>query len=750
MTAVLERPAFAPAPGRGRHRKPAHPDRVRIPAAPDYRPAPPHHGRHRKPAPPQRIPLLTVRMADLAAVGAVAGAVALTGVPFWLRAACLVVFLALGPGSAVLTWVPVPRRMLPATVPVLGIAIATSASIVSLWCHHWAPSPLLGALVVAAAASSAYWYLRNNTSPRDVARRWTVRTVPAPAGRSVVYARFSLALSAGAVLVWLVALPGLPGLDASFYGLLFSGTGPLLAIGIVACCAALILAVRSGRVLPAVAAVAAAIVVARVTTFAATEAPLYDWTYKHLAVVDYIMVHGRLTPDGTDIYAQWPAFFAVWAWFCEITGVAPMTVAHVFAPAMHVLIALTVYTAARAVGRSRLISVTAAFVAEIVNWVGQDYFSPQAWSLVLAFGVLALLLASPRHPACGVLAIVVFAAIVPSHQLTPFWIVAVALALCAVKRARPWWVALAMGAITAAYLLLNLEAVLPYGLLSGGSPLDNAASNVQTSGVPAKDFTSAVVRSLSAGVVLAAVAASLWLWHTRRRVLGPAVMAFASFGLLLGQSYGGEAIFRVYLYALLGMSILIAPALVAAIRNLANGARRAALGVVAALTVSTAGLAGLHGYLALWPIVYETRAQIEAMDALTRDADVRTRMVMLRHGGMPTRLNAGYADVTLHNPYFDEPVTYDLWDGREPRLPELQAGLPSERDLRALYEFATYDADVAYVILSEQSNRAMQYYGNFHPAAAGFVEDELRRSPMWAVVHEDAHSIVFRTFPGRH
>ncbi|MGE2835273.1 hypothetical protein [Mycobacterium sp. SMC-4] len=688
-------------------------------------------------------------MADLAVLGAGAGAVALTDVPGALRAVCLVVFIATGPGSAVLTWVSVPRRVWLSTVPVLGMAIATLMAIAALWSYRWAPLHILWVSVVAVAASSAYWYYRTGSSPRDAALGWSVRTLAAAPARSVVQSRVSLALSGAAVLLWAVALPGLPGVDAGFYGLLFTGTGPLLAVCMVACCVAMVLAIRSRRLLPAVGAVVAAITVARVTTFVATEVPLYDWTYKHIAVVDYILVHGRLTPDGTDIYTQWPAFFAVWAWFCEVTGVSPMTIAHLFAPAIHVLIALTVYTAARAVGRSRYVALTAVFIAEITNWVGQDYFSPQAWSLVLAFGMLALLLASPRSHACGVLAVVVFTAIVPSHQLTPFWAVAVALALCVLKRARPWWVAVAMAVITATYLLLNLEAVLPYGLLSGGSPLDNAASNVQTSGLPAKDFTSAVVRSLSVAVVLCALASALWLWRTGRRVLAPAVAAFASFGLLLGQSYGGEAIFRVYLYALLGMAILIAAAVVTAVRDIGADPRRTTRGAAAVVGVTIAGLAGLHGYVALWPIVYETRDQVQAMDEITRDADVRTRLVMLRHGGMPTRLNAGYADVTLHNPYFDEPVTYDLWDGREPRLPELQTGVPSQRDLRALYEFATYDADVAYLILSRQSNKAMQYYGNFHPAAAGIVENELRRSPLWTVLYQDVNSVVFRTFPPR-
>ncbi len=114
---------------------------------------------------------------------------------------------------------------------------------------------------------------------------------------------------------------------------------------------------------------------------------------------------------------------------------------------------------------------------------------------------------------------------------------------------------------------------MPYGLLSGGSPISNATSNVLTSGLPAKDFTSSVVRALSIAVVLTAFGCAVWSWRRRRPVLALAIVAFSSFGLLLGQSYGGEAIFRVYLYSLLGCAILIAPAVVGAVDGVGGRVR---------------------------------------------------------------------------------------------------------------------------------------------------------------------------------
>ncbi|MCZ0727174.1 hypothetical protein [Mycolicibacterium iranicum] len=689
---------------------------------------------------------MPVRMVDLAAVGAAAGAVALMSLPSAVRAIALVVFIAIGPGAAVLTWVRIPRRVLLSTVPVLGMAIVTLVAITAMWSYRWNPVLILWAQMVGVGGSSVYWYYQHRDSIMNAARRWHWRRVGQPRWmwKSFVRSHLSLVLSALAVVVWAVAVPDLPGTDAGYHGLLFSKTGPLLAVSIVLCTWALLIAVRQRQLVPAAVAVAAAIVVARVTVVVATEVPLYDWTYKHLAVVDYIMVYGRIQPDGTDIYAQWAAFFTTWAWFCDVTGITAMTVAHVFAPAMHVLMALTVYTAARVIGRSRRTALTAAFIAEIVNWVGQDYFSPQAWTIVLVFGMFALLLASPRSRACGVLAIPVFAATVPTHQLTPFWAIGATCALCLFKRAKPWWVALVMVLIAVCYLLLNLEAVAPYGLFSGGSPIENASTNVVASGLPARDFTAAVVRGLTVVVVVSAFACAVWMWRRKRPVLTLAILAFSSFGLLLGQSYGGEAIFRVYLYSILGCALLIAPAVVAAIDGVRGRARLPAR-TAAVLGVTGASVAGLHGYVALWPMVFETRPQIDLMETLTRDADLRTRVVMVRLGGMPTRLNASYVDLTLFNSYFDEPLDYARWNPSDPTVAERKATFPDEDDLMTLDAEITEDASVVYMVFSEQSNKAIWYYGDFRADAVEDIEKYLSRKPQWTLIYQNGETKVWRS-----
>ena len=138
----------------------------------------------------------------------------------------------------------------------------------------------------------------------------------------------------------------------------------------------------------------------------------------------------------------------------------------------------------------------------------------------------------------------------------------------------------------------------------------------------------------------------------RKPVLALGIVTFSSFGLLLGQSYGGEAIFRVYLYSLFGCALLIAPALVRAIDGTreAGRARRVVARTAAVLGLTGVAIGGLHGYVALWPLIIETRAQVDLMERLTTGADVSTRFVMMRLGGMPVRLNADYVEMSRFNP----------------------------------------------------------------------------------------------------
>ena len=86
----------------------------------------------------------------------------------------------------------------------------------------------------------------------------------------------SVVFLAVALILWIVALSiGLPGVDASFFGLLFSGAGALLIPAVVLVAVAFVIAIARRRVPVATAALLTLIVVERATNWLGTEVAHY-------------------------------------------------------------------------------------------------------------------------------------------------------------------------------------------------------------------------------------------------------------------------------------------------------------------------------------------------------------------------------------------------------------------------------------------------------------------------------------------
>lgn len=702
-----------------------------------------------------------VRYADVAVLASTTAMLAMLPLPAALRAILLAVMVFAGPGSAILTWVYVPPRARIAALPVLSLALVTLVTTAAMWGYQWSPRWITTVVALAGLGSSLLWYRRKDEWP-DLRgwRSWALHTFSrrhlSDRCRAALttlwdreYLRRNVAglMLALAVVLWLPSLPGLEKAGYSQFGLLPAGTGPILVICMALVVAAFLIAIRRHQLRTAVAAIAVAILVQRLTVTFVTSAPVYEWTYKHIAVTEYILSFGALPPNGIDIYAQWPSFFILTAWFGQVTGFGILSLAHVFAPLVHVLIALFVYGLARVLKLRPRVAVMAAMLAELVNWVGQDYYAPQALGFVLAVGFLVLLLASTQLRVAGFLAIIPFAALVPSHQLTPYWLFAVTGVLLVTGRAKPWWLMFPLALILVGYLVPRLDIVAPYGLLSGFDPVENAASNVQAPGILGKQVTSLICRALSAGVFGLAMVSIVYAWRTKKTFWAPMVMAFGSIGLLAGQSYGGEAIFRVYLYAIPGCVLLIAPMLLALLDANAGAARstvrrfgaRAAVACVFLGSVVAATF-GLQGYFGLWPLVIENRSQIEHTQALVESAPAGSQFTMLYPAGYPIRSTAKYVEQAEANVMFDAPLNY--------YGPEYMLAFPTVEQLTAFEWEASQRDTPSYVILTRQSLEAMKYYGFIQDGAADTFERWLRSNPAWSVDYQDSDTIVFERAVG--
>lgn len=119
----------------------------------------------------------------------------------------------------------------------------------------------------------------------------------------------------------------------------------------------------------------------------------YSWAWKHVGVVDYIIHHGIDFNLGgvLGVYQGWPGFFALNAFLTNGGGLQSALSYAPWALVVNDLLWLgPILLIARAFTADwRMIWIT-AWVFELGNWVGQDYFSPQAFAYFLFLTVIAI------------------------------------------------------------------------------------------------------------------------------------------------------------------------------------------------------------------------------------------------------------------------------------------------------------------------------------------------------------------------
>lgn len=327
--------------------------------------------------------------------------------------------------------------------------------------------------------------------------------------------------------------------------------------------------------------------------------PQYAYVYKHFGVVDYIATHGSVD-ERIDIYQNWPTFFALSAWFDRVAGVQSPIAYAAWSPAFINLAALlSINASLRTLTSSIQARWLALFIFVVGNWVGQDYFSPQAFAFVLSQAVLACLLTwfkptaiapwvarierglrvalrsapekvslhvraslgARRRTALLVALFGIFTVITISHQLTPYMVIAASGMLMVVRALRPRWIVLGFAAIAGAYLLLRFDFLRSHGdLLLSLNPFQNAQNPEATpnDGVFGRVLTAYSARALSLVVWVLAIVGALRRIRAGWSVVVPMALIASAFLIIFGLDYGGEAIYRVYLFSLPWAALLAA------------------------------------------------------------------------------------------------------------------------------------------------------------------------------------------------
>jgi uncharacterized membrane protein YgcG len=312
--------------------------------------------------------------------------------------------------------------------------------------------------------------------------------------------------------------------------------------------------------------------------------------WRHAGIADHIARTGGVAPT-IDAYFNWPGFFALTAFLASAADLASIIElgarwAPVFFNLLYLGPLLLLYR--RSTSDQRLIWV-AVWVFYITNWIHQDYLAPQALTYFLYLLIIGILLrwfatersawpaparfapwrpppppvedprpqtASGRRAALMAVVLVLFAAAVPNHQLTPFAILFATGALVLARRCSARGLPFLMVVMIAAWITFVSAAYLSGHLsILGGhvGQVDSIAAANLTDRLRGSADHQLVVR------IRLAVTALLWLlaglgWLRRRRHsqddVAVTLLAVSPFLLLPLQSYGGELLLRVYFFAL--------------------------------------------------------------------------------------------------------------------------------------------------------------------------------------------------------
>jgi len=198
-----------------------------------------------------------------------------------------------------------------------------------------------------------------------------------------------------------------------------------------------------------------------VTAFLYSE-PRFSTVYRHAGIIDNLLVN-RATDPTIDAYFNWPGFFALGGMLTGAAGVDALALAPWASLGLNLLFMPALVAIFRWASDDPRVTWLGLWVFYSANWVGQDYLAPQAAGALLWLTILAALLTwftpranvpagrsalrfvmdvanlrrmperlrreaqarvtvdqATRRAGLVVLVVVIYAAIVSGHQLTPF------------------------------------------------------------------------------------------------------------------------------------------------------------------------------------------------------------------------------------------------------------------------------------------------------------------------------------------
>ncbi len=501
----------------------------------------------------------------------------------------------------------------------------------------------------------------------------------------------------------------------------------------------------------------------------------YAWAWKHVAIVDYIQRNGAVDPYATylDVYHNWPGFFAFNALITEVAGLKSAIGYAGWAPLFFNLLDIgALLLIVRTFTRDQRLIWLSIWFFFLANWVGQDYFAPQSLTYSLYLVVVGITLnwfrifahpseatimrwvrskrlasalshimdrsrpgddtpaadARPTQRVGLVLMLtLIFIVIVSSHQLTPLLVI-VSLALLVgfqiiTLRSLP----ILMLVLTATWFMYMAEPFMNHSLYwivrSIGRFLGNFGANFinLADASPGQALVALIDRTLSALVAIMA------LYGFSRRVrrgrwdLPAILLLLAPFPLLAANSYGGEIVFRVYLFALPFLAFFAAAALYPS-PQAGRRQRTAVLSILLSL-VMLVGL--LFGYYGKERQYYFTQDEVAATEFIHNIAPAHSLLI-----------DGAWGYSLQHQNYED----YDYLS--------LISMLVEDREdlIAAPVDFLSPIMEsypTAYLVLSRSQKAAIDMTGAMPAGSLQKIELALLESPKFKVIYRNPDAAVF-------
>ncbi|MEU0676008.1 hypothetical protein ABZ330_24565 [Streptomyces sp. NPDC006172] len=595
--------------------------------------------------------------------------------------------------------------------------------------------------------------------------RFPRRLTPNPAAPALL-------LAAG---LWVYSLPRIRFREMGEYGLL-DRLPPAYYLSLLILTAGFVLSLRRAGTAPwwPAAHCAALLFALKAPPAVLYDAVRYPWASKHDAVVETLLANGELRPGAAlsgnmSAYDQWPGFFTLNAGLVRAFGVQSSASYANWAPIVLGLLLMPVLVLVyRTFSDDWRLIWTAVWIFQLANWVGQDYFSPQGLAYLLHLTVLAVVLRHFVRPGsagrlrdrafldpaaaavppptsrgqravCVVILAPLIAAVNATHQLTPVMLCVSLLALNLTRRYRNHGLL-----VVAALLMVTWDLTMGRPLFvetlstlrqSLGELTQNSRAGYagQLTGPGPELAGEANVLMVLTVAALAGVAVVL-----RRRLTRSALplllVSLAPVPLFAVNDYGGEMLFRVYLFALPGAAFFAAAALVPAF---AGARRRGRANTVwrrgAAFALPTVLLALPAGFLPSYygkEEMFYTPPEETALVTRTLDDAPDGSLILATSGSFPQALHR-----------YDR---LEHWFFAEQELPENEKML---RDPARYLAAGIPPGTKAYVILTHTQDVYAAGEGLLPVGGFQVLRTRLSASPLFRTVESHPYGVVLEYHP---